>query len=72
MHALYVLTHRSINGLPMPHVGKVNDNLDQMFNLTATFFDELLNILHHLMRLLDRIMAVDVDGVIQALGALAP
>ena len=55
----------------MPHIGDVDDDLDKMRHLASGLFDQLADILHHFMGLLDRIMTVDTVRGIKALRALA-
>jgi hypothetical protein len=42
-----------------------------MLHFAAGFLDKLPYVLHDLVGLLDRVMAVDVDGIVQVLRALA-
>ncbi|SLN71996.1 hypothetical protein TRL7639_04286 [Falsiruegeria litorea R37] len=43
-----------------------------MAHVAVGFFDQLANVLHHLVGLLGRVVAVDVDRIIQVLRALSP
>src|SRR5574337_323550 len=71
MHASDILAHRAIDGLAVTDVGEVDDDLHQMFHAAAGFLDQLLDVPHHLVGLLDRIVAVDILRVVQVLRALA-
>jgi hypothetical protein len=52
------------------HIGDVDHNFDQMLHLASGLLDQLFDVLHNFMGLLDRIMAVDILGIVQVLGAL--
>ena len=70
MHAFDVFAHGAVDGLTVAHVRDVDDDLDEMLHRPASFFDQLADVLHHLVGLLDWIMAVDIHGIIQVLRTL--
>jgi 4-methylaminobutanoate oxidase (formaldehyde-forming) len=71
VHTLDVLAHRSIHRLTVSDVGEVDDDLAEMFHGPAGLLDQLTDVLHHLVGLLDRIGATDVGCGVEILRALA-
>lgn len=55
----------------MANIGDVYDHLDEVLHFPASFFNELPNILHNLVGLLNRIIAFDVFRIVKILRALA-
>ena len=72
MHPFDVFSHGAVNRLAVAHIGDVDHHFDQMLHRPTGLFDQLPDVLHHLMGLLDRIMAVDVHSIIEILRALSP
>ena len=71
MNVLDIFAHRAVDGLTVAHIGQIDDDLAQMLHRAAGLLDQLPDILHDLVGLLDRIMACDVFGGVEVLGALA-
>ena len=71
MHAANVFAHGPVDRLPVAHVGDIDDHLHEMLHAPARLLDELADVLHHLVGLLDRVVALDVLCVIEVLRTLA-
>ena len=55
----------------MTNIGQVDDDLDQMLHRAAGLLDQLPDVPHDLVRLLHRIVAVDVRAILETLRTLA-
>src|SRR5690606_22804753 len=71
MHALDVFAHGPVDRLAVAHVGQVDHDLAQVLHPSATFLDQLPDVLHHLVGLLHRVVAADVLRIVQVLRTLA-
>lgn len=70
MDVFDVFAHRSVDGFAVAYVGDVDHDFDEMLHGAASFLNELFDVLHHFVGLLDRIVAVDVGCIIKVLRAL--
>ena len=71
MHTFYIFPDGPVHRLAVPDVSDIDDNFDQMFHAPAALFDKLADILHHLVGLRGRVMAVNIPAVFKVLWTLA-
>jgi hypothetical protein len=70
--AFDILAHGSVDGLAMANVSDVNHDLDEVIHPPAALLEQLPDVLHHFVSLLDWIVTLDVFRGVEILRALAP
>ena len=70
MNALDIFAHGPVDVLAVADIGYIDDQLNEMGHLAARLLNKLADILHHLVGLFGRVMAVDGLGIVQILRAL--
>ena len=71
MNAFDILAHGPVDGLPVPDIRYIDDKFYKMMHVAPGFFEKLADVLHHLVGLLDRVVALDVFRRVQILRTLA-
>ena len=71
MHAFDVFAYGAIDRLAVAHVGDIDHDFDQMLHVATSFFDQLADVLHHLVGLFHRIVAANILSIIKVLRTLS-